>query len=123
MVDRLFERLSFDPSERTSVDAVDSFISLTHSIFSRRKVVDRHVEYQTTKFQENIQDTQYYVSPKDIESLLGDLVSMLNEDLMSKKVRGINDKINLQLKKMDDSIIQVLLFFSLLLLFVIVSLL
>ena len=107
MVDRLFERLAFDPAERTSVDTVDSFITLSHSIFSRRKAVDRHTEYLSEKFKKNTQDTEYYVAPDEVESLLGDLVELLNEDLLALKVRGMNDKINMQLKKMDDSKAQV----------------
>lgn len=107
MVDRLLERLSFDPSERTSVDAVDSFVALAHSIFSRRKAVDRHSDYIIERFTQNCKDTEYYVAPKHIESLLGNLLSKSKDDLLVSQVSGINDKVSALLDKIDSDSKQV----------------
>lgn len=94
MVDRLIERLATNPNDRTNLDSLDSFINLTRAIFSKSKINEKHCEYFKDKFRMNMEQTNYYVTPKQINNVLGNILSSTKGDLLTNEINKLTTKQN-----------------------------
>ena len=100
---RMVDLLSVDPAKKAYLEAIDSYINLSRSIFCRRKTVDQHIDYLQDKHAQNMRDTHYVIQPKQIEKLMQNMIDTLeNEDLLNK-VKNLNTDVNAQLDLMEEA--------------------
>lgn len=102
-MDRFLDKLTLDSSDRSHLDAVHSFIHLSHSIFDRRKIIDRHVEYFVETYEANMNTMKNielaFDSDSDSRAMIDDIFNpskvklLLSDVLHSLKGNALLDSI------------------------------